>query len=151
MCRLQVTRPNRRKHILLIVIIGMFGELLAMEAQRKGLAGMVIDGNLRDTPALRSSLSIPIFSRGCHPNAGTANECGEHQLPIQMAGVSVRPGDLVLGDDDGVVVAAPEELEEWLPQAEAIVERESDIFRAVQRGEPLLEQYPISDLAAKMT
>ena len=63
----------------------------------------------------------------------------------------MRPGDIVVGDDDGVVVAAPEELEEWLPRAEAIVERESDIFRAVQRGEPLLEQYPISDLATKMS
>ena len=80
-----------------------------------------------------------------------ATQPGEHQVGIQMAGVSVRPGDIVVGDDDGVVVAAPEELEEWLPRAEAIVERESDIFRAVQRGEPLLEQYPISDLATKMS
>ena len=130
---------------------GMFGELLAMEAQRRGLAGMVVDGNLRDSPALRSSLSIPIFSRGCHPNAGTATQPGEHQIEIQMANVNVGPGDFVFGDDDGVVVATPDELEEWLPRAEAIVERESEIFRAVQRGEPLLEQYPISDLAANMS
>ena len=129
---------------------GMFGELLAMEAQRKGLAGLVIDGNIRDTAAQRT-LTIPIFSRGSHPNAGTASHPGEHQQAVQMGSVRVEPGDFVLGDDDGVVVATPEELEAWLPKAEAIVERESEIFRAVQSGKPLLDQYPISDLATNMS
>ena len=78
---------------------GMFGELLAMEAQRKQLAGMVIDGNVRDT-ATQRTLDIPIYARGVHPNAGTADAQGQHQITVQMAGLQIFPGDMVLGDDD---------------------------------------------------
>jgi regulator of RNase E activity RraA len=128
---------------------GMFGELLALEAQRKGLAGLVIDGNVRDTAAQRT-LDIPIYSRGVHPNAGTATEPGKMQEPVQLAGVVVRPGDLVVGDDDGVVVATESELEAWLPAAEQIQQREAEIFGAVQQGTPLLELHPINELGARL-
>tara|TARA_B110000208_G_scaffold37578_1_gene49679 strand:+ start:292 stop:1002 length:711 start_codon:yes stop_codon:yes gene_type:complete len=110
---------------------GMFGELLAAEAQRKGLAGMVIDGNCRDTPMTRA-FEIPIFSRGVHPNAGTATQLGAIGEPVQMGSVTVETGDLVLGDDDGIVVATEAELETWLPAAEAIVATESSILSQIQ-------------------
>lgn len=121
---------------------GMFGELLAAEAQRKGVAGLVIDGNCRDTPATLS-LDIPIFSRGTHPNAGYAAQIGQTQCNVQMGGVTVCPGDFVLGDDDGVVVASAEELLEWLPKAESIQAKEAAIFEAVLKdGRPLLDVMP---------
>ena len=107
------------------------GELLAAEAQRKGLAGMVIDGNCRDTPMTRA-FEIPIFSRGVHPNAGTATQLGAIGEPVQMGSVTVETGDLVLGDDDGIVVATEAELETWLPAAEAIVATESSILSQIQ-------------------
>merc|ERR1712194_82318 len=97
---------------------GMFGELLANEAARKGVAGMVIDGNCRDTPVLLQ-MALPVFHRGTHPNAGTAHFRGASQLEVQMGSAAVRPGDYVLGDDDGVVVCSAAELEAWLPKAEA--------------------------------
>ena len=126
---------------------GMFGELLAAEAQRKGLAGLVIDGNCRDTPATRL-LDIPIFSRGSNPNAGYAVEIGQTQCAVQMGGVKVLPGEFVLGDDDGVVVASAEELMEWLPKAEVIQAKEAAIFDAVVGGRPLLEAMP--ELATRL-
>ena len=125
---------------------GMFGELLGMEAQRKGLAGLVIDGNCRDTAALRT-LEIPIFSRGCHPNAGNASTIGETQVPVSMCGFDVKPGELVLGDDDGVVVVSEEELAAWADGAEGIQTREAKIFEAVAAGTPLLDLPEIAGLA----
>merc|ERR1719387_991459 len=110
---------------------GMFGELLANEAQRRGVAGMVIDGNCRDTPILLE-MTLPIYSRGRHPNAGTANRRGAAQCEISMGGASVHPGDFVLGDDDGVVVCSAEELRAWLPKAEAIQRVEAKMLSHVQ-------------------
>ena len=126
---------------------GTFGELLAMEAQRKGLAGLVIDGNCRDTSAT-AALDIPIFSRGVHPNAGYAATIGATQCAIQMGGVPILPGELVIGDDDGVVVASVDEVIEWLPKAEAIKVKEAAIFDAVAAGKPLLEVMP--ELASRL-
>jgi 4-hydroxy-4-methyl-2-oxoglutarate aldolase len=116
---------------------GMFGELLAAEAERKGLAGMVIDGNCRDTP-MTATFSIPIYSRGTHPNAGTAVKLGSTGQPVQMADVIVNHGDVVLGDDDGVVVCSLEELEQWLPAAEEIISAESGMLRRIRQGESLI-------------
>eukprot|EP01051_Picozoa_sp_SAG22_P013239 SAG22_NODE_1459_length_4374_cov_14.272047_3_plen_314_part_00 len=117
---------------------GMFGELLAAEAERKGLAGMVIDGNCRDTP-MTATFSIPIYSRGTHPNAGTAAKLGSVGEPVQMGtDIVVNHGDVVFGDDDGVVVCSPAELESWLPAAEAIVSAESGMLRRIRQGESLI-------------
>eukprot|EP00746_Dinoflagellata_sp_MGD_P147240 gnl/MRDRNA2_/MRDRNA2_79596_c0_seq2.p1 gnl/MRDRNA2_/MRDRNA2_79596_c0~~gnl/MRDRNA2_/MRDRNA2_79596_c0_seq2.p1 ORF type:complete len:290 (-),score=53.71 gnl/MRDRNA2_/MRDRNA2_79596_c0_seq2:20-826(-) len=116
----------------------MFGELLAAEAERKGLAGMVIDGNCRDTP-MTKSFQIPIYSRGFHPNAGTANKLGKTQTTIRMGSVEVCQGDIVIGDDDGVVVVSLEELEAWLPKAEAIIATESAILAQIRQGRSLLD------------
>jgi len=118
---------------------GMFGELLAAEAERKGLAGVVIDGNCRDTPMTRT-FSIPIYSRGFHPNAGTAQKLGKTQQDVKMGCAVVQHGDVVFGDDDGVVVASMAELEEWLPKAEAIVSMESAILAKIRNeGRSLID------------
>jgi len=123
---------------------GMFGELLANEAQRRGVAGMVIDGNCRDTPILLQ-MTLPVYNRGTHPNAGTANKRGRSQTEIEMGGVIVRPGDYVLGDDDGVVVCSEEELRAWLPKAEAIQRVEATMLSDVQAGRSLFDHIPNFD------
>jgi len=120
---------------------GMFGELLANEAARRGVAGMVIDGNCRDTPVLLQ-MSLPIYCRGTHPNAGTANRRGITQCEISMGGVPVRPGEFVLGDDDGVVVCSEEELQAWLPRAEDIQRVEAEMLLHVQSGRSLFDKIP---------
>lgn len=117
---------------------GMFGELLATEAARRGVTGMVIDGNCRDTPVLRE-MSLPVYCRGTHPNAGTANRRGAQQVEVRMGGVTVSPGDFVLGDDDGVVVCSQAELREWLPKAEAIQRVEAGILGHVRAGGSLYD------------
>src|SRR5215218_8211148 len=82
------------------------GELFASEAQRRGLAGIVIDGYCRDTAELRV-IELPFYARGRVPNAfGPGTEPGETvpTHPVHCGGVDVAPGDVLVGDDDGIVV-----------------------------------------------
>merc|ERR1719375_599762 len=105
---------------------------------------MVIDGNCRDTP-LTQRMELPIYARGRHPHAGTAAKRGRTQCDVRMGGVAVRPGDFVLGDDDGVVVCSGEELEEWLPAAEAIQRTEADMLAHIRGGGSLFDRIPNFD------
>ncbi len=79
------------------------GEIMALAAQTKGLAGIVLDGVVRDVAKLRAS-HWPIFATGAHAQQCRKDGPAWLRLPLTCAGVDVHPGDLVLGDDDGVVV-----------------------------------------------
>ena len=81
------------------------GELFATEALRRGVAGIVIDGRCRDSRVL-ASLDLPVFARGVAPSACPARALPITQVPILVGEVTVQPGDLVLGDDDGIVVGS---------------------------------------------
>lgn len=81
----------------------LFGELMATQARMAGIAGLVVDAAVRDTGAL-SQGPYPVFASGRCPCGPTKNVPGRISIPIAIAGVSVAPGDLVVGDDDGVTV-----------------------------------------------
>jgi RraA family protein len=114
------------------------GELFATEAARRGLAGLVIDGACRDTPKL-ATLALPVYARWVCPAAGTAQRLGTTQGPVVCGGVTVGPGDLVIGDRDGVVVVSESELTELLPRAEEVQRTEAAVLERLERGEGLLD------------
>jgi 4-hydroxy-4-methyl-2-oxoglutarate aldolase len=114
------------------------GELFASEALRRGLAGIVIDGLCRDTRTL-VTLDLPIYARGAVPTACPAQAIPMVQVPLTIGSVEVRPGDLVLGDDDGVVVASVEELLVALDTAEAIQQREEGLRAEILAGSSLFD------------
>lgn len=114
------------------------GELFSIEAARRGLAGLVVDGPVRDLVTLRT-LDLPIYARSSNPLAGTARELGELGVPVTCGGVMVNPGDVLFGDDDGIVVASPAELAALLPAAEAIAAREEQAIARMRAGESLLD------------
>lgn len=116
----------------------VLGELFTLEARRKGLAGIVVDGLIRDTNTIRT-LDLPVYACGTNPQAGTVGKLGESQVTVSCAGVLVRPGDIVFGDDDGVLVADAATVLAALPQAEAICAREAKIIARLQAGEGLAE------------
>ena len=99
------------------------GELFATEALNRKLGGIVVDGAVRDTATLRQ-LSLPIYARFVTPMSGSTSTACETQVAIQCGGVAVSPGDIIFGDDDGLVVASVEELERILPLAEEIQAKE---------------------------
>ncbi|MGK9230337.1 4-carboxy-4-hydroxy-2-oxoadipate aldolase/oxaloacetate decarboxylase [Inquilinus limosus] len=82
---------------------GPFGDVLATACQARGVVGLVIDGCVRDGPCLRE-MGFPVFSRGLAMKGAAKTHPGEVGVPIVCAGVAVSPGDVVIGDDDGVVV-----------------------------------------------
>lgn len=114
------------------------GELVASEAQRRGLAGIVIDGGLRDT-AFIAGMDFPVYCRNAHPVAGTAVKPGELQVPVSCGGVRVYPGDIVVGDTDGIVIASEEELAKVLAAAEQIQATEAKVFEALRGGTSLID------------
>ena len=113
------------------------GELFATEASRRGLAGIVIDGACRDTPKL-ATLELPFYARWVYPAAGTARRLGATQLAVVCGGVTVAPGDVVIGDRDGIVVLSEAELLALLPRAEEVQRTEAAVLERLERGEGLL-------------
>jgi 4-hydroxy-4-methyl-2-oxoglutarate aldolase len=114
----------------------VFGELFATEARRRGLAGIVADGFCRDLRGLRD-IGLPVFARGTTPRAGTTVSRAALGARIVCGGVEVSPGDIVFGDDDGVLVGAPERIAAALETAEAIARAERAILAAQAWGEAL--------------
>lgn len=114
----------------------VLGELFATEARRRGLAGVVIDGWCRDLQGLRR-VGVPIFARGTIPMAGSTVARPAVGAPVRLGGVAVERGDVVFGDDDGVVIATPERVGSALEAAEAIGRAERAILAAMAQGRAL--------------
>lgn len=121
---------------------GHWGEVLAVAAQQRGILGLVIDGGVRDRDDLRA-LSFPVFSRhDCI--RGTAKQIpGQLNVPIVIGGVPVSPGDLVVGNVDGVVVLPRDRVAAILAEADRRVAREHEILAALRVGRTTLELYQL--------
>jgi 4-hydroxy-4-methyl-2-oxoglutarate aldolase len=111
----------------------VFGELFATEAHRRGLAGIVADGYCRDLRGLRQ-IGLPVFARGTTPRSGTTASRATSGATIAVGGVDVSPGDIVFGDDDGLLIAAAERIATALDTAELIGRSERAILAAQARG-----------------
>lgn len=94
----------------------LMGEIMSQQAVALGVAAVVIDGAVRDSEAIRE-LGFPMFAAGLNPNGPTKNVAGRLNHPISIGGVTVRPGDLVVGDADGVTVIEREKAAAMLPLA----------------------------------
>jgi regulator of RNase E activity RraA len=114
----------------------VFGELFATEARRRGLAGIVADGFCRDLRGLRR-IGLPVFARGTTPRSGTTVSRAAPGTTIVCGGVAVSPGDIVFGDDDGLLIATGERIEAALSTAETIGRSEAAILAAQAQGEAL--------------
>ena len=114
----------------------VFGELVATEASRRGLAGIVADGLCRDLRGLRR-IGLPIFARGTTPRSGTAVSRAPLGATIVCGGVEVSPGDIVFGVDDVVLIASADRIAAALDTAELIGRSERAILAAQGRGEGL--------------
>jgi len=122
---------------------GTIGDILALRAQVRGAAGVVTDGAVRDSAAV-ATLDLPVFSVGTHPAVlGRRHVPWDTDIAISCAGVLVRPGDLLVGDDDGVVVVPPE-VAGVIATAAVNQEREEQfIAEQVAAGDSIDGLYPI--------
>ncbi len=121
-----------------MVEAALLGNLMAIEGRRKGIHGFVIDGAVRDLAGLED-VGLPIFARAATPRIGTAERLLESQVPIICGGAPVRPGDIVHGDEDGVVVFGAQRLREVVSRALELRKHEMEVERRLRRGRPLAE------------
>ncbi|MBB4858636.1 regulator of RNase E activity RraA [Novosphingobium chloroacetimidivorans] len=124
------------------------GDLLAADIVSRGLVGAVVDGHIRDRASV-AKLPLSIFARGTNPYARRGPGGGEAMIPIEIGGAKISPGDWVIGDDDGVVVVAPDEIEAAIATAQESLRMESRIRARIAAGEKVREAVQAEVAAAR--
>ena len=114
----------------------LMGAIMLTACKQLGLAGVVIDGAIRDTEELRA-LGFPVWAAGANPNGPTKNVPGRINAPIGCGGVTVHPGDLVVADGDGVVIVERERVASLLPLAAKKVAEEAKRIAEITGGGPI--------------
>lgn len=112
----------------------LMGTIMMTACQQLGIAGVVIDGAVRDSLEI-DEMDYPVFSVGTNPNGPTKNIGGRIGHPVTVGGVTVLPGDFVIGDGDGVVVVEREKIEALLPLAAKKVKDEAARIAAIKTGD----------------
>jgi len=109
------------------------GEIMYRYAQSRGIAGFVVDGCIRDVEALER-LGFPVYARGVQPKGPYKNGPGEINVPVAIGGIVVRPGDIIVGDTDGVVVIKEEDAPALLELANKMYQNEQTAFENIAKG-----------------
>lgn len=125
----------------------LMGEIMSHQAMALGVAAVVIDGAVRDSQAIRD-MGFPMFAAGLNPNGPTKAVSGRVNHPVSVGGVSVQPGDLVVGDADGVTVIEREKAAAMLPLAAEKVAAETRRIQGIQKREALRPAWLDSALRA---
>jgi 4-hydroxy-4-methyl-2-oxoglutarate aldolase len=138
-------------HALVVTVgdvreLGYWGEVLTTAAKARGLAGLVIDGCVRDVGALASH-GFPVFSTGVALPGATKQEPGSVGLPAVVGDVDVALGDWLVGDVDGVTVVPGDDLEAGHAAGQARAEKESGVLEGLRGGATTLD---LLDLDATM-
>jgi regulator of RNase E activity RraA len=143
----EIIRDTKPGDVLVVAAGGtpcwLLGENVCHEAMYSGIAAVVVDGRVRDADEI-AELPMPVFARGAgirpfstHLELTAVNE------PVEFAGTQIRPGDIVVGDGDGIVVVPAERAEEVLLQVRDIAELEKEQEEAIKRRVPMSELNPI--------
>jgi RraA family protein len=111
----------------------LIGEIMMHIAISKGAAGYVIDGAIRDVGAFAAE-DFPCYARSAIHRGPYKFGPGESQVPVTVGGMPVNPGDIVLGDEDGVIAMSPATAERILPNVRAQMAREAEIIQSIKSG-----------------
>ena len=123
---------------------GTVGDVLALRAQYRGAAGIVTDGGVRDFAAVQE-FDIPVFSQGAHPSVlGRRHVPWETDVTIACGGAAVQPGDIIMGDRDGVIVIPPFLLAEVAAESAAQEEADAWVAEQVANGAPVDGLFPMN-------
>jgi len=109
----------------------IFGELMATYCQKRGIKGIVCDGAIRDKGSLALMEDFPVYAISATPNGPYKNGPGEINVPVVIGDKIVHPGDIVVGDEDGVLFIEPEIAEELVKATEAVQKKEADIMKHI--------------------
>lgn len=123
---------------------GVWGDILTLAAQHIGVQGLVIDGAVRDTEAIIAS-GFPTFVRGVSIKGPQKNQSGRINVPIFCGGMAVNPGDIVVGDRDGVVVVPRSNLDEVITAALRREEAEVALRQGIRAGQSTVDLLHLAD------
>jgi len=124
---------------------GTMGAILATRMHIRGAAGVVTDGAFRDSPVI-AQIGMPAYACSAHAATNkTIHHPCDFQQPIACAGVAIYPGDVLIGDDEGVVVIPPHIAEEVAREAAAQERREDFIIEKIRSGASLIGTYPMDE------
>ena len=110
----------------------IFGELMIMWLRRRGITGAVVDGCIRDYDAISTMKDIAIYATGITPNGPLKEGGGEINFPIMCGGLVVNPGDIIVGDSDGIVVINPADAPDVLKKALAHNAKEAQTMKDIE-------------------
>ncbi len=131
----------------------LMGDLIGTEAVRKGLAGFVVDGLVRDTVAL-TAMGLPVFCRGSHPAgplkvSAELRGIGEVGGDISVGGATVSPGMWIFGDADGVIILGENGLDQIVEAAEAARQQEEALAQEIASGTALGEAFELDEFLSQ--
>jgi 4-hydroxy-4-methyl-2-oxoglutarate aldolase len=112
---------------------GPWGDVLTLQAMKLGIAGLVINGCVRDANLI-IDLKFPVFCRGLSIKGTGKNQPGKVNVPISIGDVVIRPGDIIVGDRDGLVVVAQDEVDMAIEKSLAREEKEMKQREAIETG-----------------
>ena len=122
---------------------GPFGDILATSCRNQGVVGAVIDSTIRDVADIKE-MQFPAYCLGANPTATAKIAPGAIDVYVTCGGVRVRPGDIIVGDDDGVVVIPAEIAGEVAERVQIVADREREIKHRLARGLTTCEIFEIS-------
>ncbi len=109
----------------------ILGELMATYCEKRGIAGIVVDGCIRDA-AIIKEMDISVYARGLSPNGPYKNGPGEINIPVVIGGKVIHPGDIIVGDNDGLIAIRPSDAEAVLEESLKIFEKEEKILDTIK-------------------
>jgi 4-hydroxy-4-methyl-2-oxoglutarate aldolase len=124
-------------------VTAMIGEILSGHLRNRGAAGVVCDGAVRDVATLSGWPDFAVFSRAITPRGPTSAAGGTINAPVTIGGRRVAPGDLVIGDDDGLVALSPETVRSRIRDAEARLAREDGWIKSLAAGKSVVETFGV--------
>ncbi len=116
-------------------LTAVLGDLVCTKARHRGVAGFIVDGLIRDLPAIKRLGDFPVFARDVTPKGPLHRGPGEIGYPISCGGIVVNPGDVVVADLNGVVIVPRDISDELLSRLDSKAAKESDYVTAVARGD----------------
>ena len=127
---------------------GLFGDVMASCAMGKGIAGLVVDGGVRDGATI-AEIGFPVFARALSIKGSVKETLGALNKPIVAGGILVEPGDLVIGDDDGVCIVPKAEIAAIAAASKTREEKEARFRRELLQGKTTWDMLNLSELLRK--
>lgn len=128
---------------------GVWGDVFTEQALRMGLAGLVVNGAVRDAAAI-TAVGFPVFSRGLSIKGTGKHQPGRINVPVTIGDVQIHPGDIIVGDQDGLVVVPHDEVDAVLAKSRAREAQEAMFREQIRKGASTVELLRLAETLQRL-